>query len=246
MRPKERDQLEVYDVTTYSQLRRLTVPDLRSVTDMTSCTHFFCVYISDHHGECIHSLGVEASAFTRWSVEDRPSCLSVNASHNVLAACPNVRKIKEFSSHGDLLREIKLPDDVIHPWHTIQTRENEFIVCHGDEDDAVHCVCKISADGRHIVHSHGGQRGSGHDQYDGPFHLAVDRDEFVFVADCRNRRVRLLSPTLRHVRNIVSHDQLKWRPFRLYFDVLRSRLYVADNELKEIKYKSSRVVVFSA
>jgi len=176
----------------------------------------------------------------------RPSCLSVNDSHNVLVTCPWVRKIKEFSSHGKLIRELTLPDDVIRPRHTIQTRENEFVVCvcGGLDDDAVHRVCKISADGSHIVRSHGGKRGSGHGQY---AHWAVDDNESVFVADFRNQRVRLLSPTLDHVRDVVSRDQLKWLPCRLCLDVQRRRLYVTVNEWheREDDFTSGRVVVFS-
>ena len=76
-------------------------------------------------------------------------------------------------------------------------------MCHGLLDDAVHRVCMISADGHHIVHSHGGQPGSRTEQYDVPAHLAVDNDELVFVVDVFNRRVTLLSPTLHCVRQIV-------------------------------------------
>jgi len=79
----------------------------------------------------------------------------VNKSHNLLVACYVVHKIKEFSSVGNLLRELTLPDDVINPWHAIQLTSGQFIVCHGGLGEAVHRVCMISADGRHIVHSHG-------------------------------------------------------------------------------------------
>jgi len=240
---KERDQVEVYDVVNYRLQRSLTVPNIRRFTDMTSCEHYRCVYIADG-SECIHRLGVQGD-FTLWSVNDKPGGISVNAAHNVLVTCPHVRKIKEFSSHGDLLRELTLPGDVIHPWHAIQTRNGEFIVCHGDRTgDAVHRVCKISADGRHIIKSHGGQPGSGIGLYDVPVRLAVD-NEFVFVADMFNRRVTLLSPTLDYIRQVVSPDHLKWRPHRLCLDIHRRRLYVADNELKAGKYTAGRVVVFS-
>ena len=107
-------------------------------------------------------------------------------------------------------------------------------------------MCKISSDGRHVVQSHGGQSGSDTGQYDVPAHLAVDDNEFVFVADCRNRRVTLLSPTLEHVRQVVSRDQLKWQPFRQCLDVQRRRLYVAGNDYDDKhKLTAGRVVVFS-
>jgi len=234
----------VYDVITYRLQRCLTVPDLRIITDMTSCEHNRCVYIASYIAECIHRLHVQG-AVTRWDVNDKPIGLSVNAAHNVLVTCPEVRKIKEFSSHGDLLRELTLPDDVINPWHAIQTRNGQLIVCHGGRDDTVHRVCKISVDGRDIVQSHGGQWGSHTGQYNVPRHLAVDKNDFVFVVDIDKRRVTLLSPTLDYIRQVGSPDQLKWRPCRLYLDTQRRRLYVADNEWKDGKYTAGRVVVFS-
>jgi len=156
-----------------------------------------------------------------------------------------IQKIKEFSSHGDLLWELTLPDDVINPWHVIQTCSGQFIVCHGDRDVPVRHVCMMSADGRHIVHSHGGQPGSDTGQYDCPFHFAVDDNEFVFVVDPNNRRVTLLSPTLEYVRQVVSRDQLKWDPVRLCLDAERRLLYVAENEWKDDDWTAGRVVVFT-
>ena len=101
---------------------------------------------------------------------------------------------------------------------------------------------QISADGRDIVHSHGGQPGSDTGQYEWPRHLAVDDNEFVFVADVINRRVTLLSPTLEYVRLVVSRDdQLKWEPWKLCLDTERRLLYVADSEW----LTAGRVVVIS-
>jgi len=230
LRYKERDQVEVYDVIIYRLQRRLTVPNAHWFTDMTSCEHNRCVYIGGYNGDCVHRLDVQG-AVTRWAVNDEPRGLSVNAAHNVLVTCPLVRKIKEFSTHGDLLRELTLPDDVIEPQHAIQTRSGQFIVCHGSHGDPVHRVCMISADGRHIVHSHGGQPGSHTDQCNVPVHLAVDDNEFVFVADRYNHRVMLLSPTLEYVRQVVSRDQLKGEPWYLYLDTQQRLLYVGDNNL---------------
>jgi len=243
LRWKERDQVEVYDVITYRLQRRLTVPNARGLVDMTSCEHNRCVYIGDYPGECVHRLDVQG-VVTRWAVYDGPWGLSVNAAHNVLVTCRLVSKIKEFSSRGDLLRELTR-DDIIHPSHAIQTRSGQFIVCHGRPGDPVHRVCMMSDDGRHIVHSHGGQRGSDTGQYDVPRQLAVDDNECVFVADLINRRVTLLSPTLEYVRQVVSCDQLMWLPCRLFLDKER-HLYVCDNEWDEHgNYIAGRVVMFS-
>jgi len=246
LRHKGRDQVEIYDVITYRLKRCLTVPNARGFTDMTSCEHCHCLYIGDPVVNCVHRIDVRGTA-TQWPVSDIPSCLSVNAQCNVIVTCCRVRKIKEFSSHGKLLRELTLPDDVINPWHTIQSRSGQFIVCHGSSKlkDSVHRVCMISADGRHIVHSHGVQRGTSIGQYNIPSHLAVDNDERVYVVDVHNRRVTLLSPKLDYMRQVVSSDKLKWEPTRLYLDVQRRCLYVTDNEWKDSECIAGRVVVYS-
>ena len=75
--------------------------------------------------------------------------------------------------------------------------------------------------------------------------MAVDSNEFVFVADIPGRRVTLLSPTLYYVREVVIPEQLKWLPYRISLDTKRRRLYVTDNEFESGQYKSARVVVFS-
>jgi len=248
LREKERDQVEVYDVINYRLQRSLTVADVSRFTDMTSCEHYRCVFIADSTVSLIHRLDVQG-VVAQWAVNDKPTGISVNAAHNVLVTCWVDGKIKEFSSHGEFLRVLTLPDDVINPHHALQTRNGEFIVCHGEpkvstDDNRVNRVCKISADGCHIIKSHGGQWGSHIGLYDMPFRLAVDNNEFVFVADMNNRRVTLLSPTLVYVRQVVSGDDLKGKPGSLCLDIHRRRLYVADNEHKDRKY-TGRVVVFS-
>jgi len=244
LRPKERDEVEVYDVITYRLQHCLTVPNARSFTDMTSCEHYCCIYISDHHAECIHRLDAQGAA-TQWPVNDYPWGLSVNAQHNLLVTCCVARKIKEFTTDGHIVRTVCLQGDVIKLWHTVQVRSGQFIVCHGQDGDTVNRVCMISADGRHIVHSHGGHPGSHTGQYNVPAHLAVDNDEFVFVIDVYNRRVTLLSPTLHYVRQVVSCHQLKWLPWRVYLHTQNHYLYVADNERQDGQWTAGHVVVFS-
>ena len=243
LRSKETNEVEVYDVITYRLQRTLTLPNARGFADMTSCEHYHCVYIADHIVMCIHRVDVQGGATTQWAVNDEPESLSVTKAHNVLVTCHVVRKIKEFSSHGDLLREMTFPDEVSSPWHAMQLTSGH-VVCHGDRSDAVHRVCLMNENCTQIIHLHGGQPGSSTGQYDVPIHLAVDDNEFMFVADQNNQRVTLLSPTLNYVRQVVSRDKPKWCPCRLHLDVQRRRLYVADNEWQDDEWTSGRVVVF--
>ena len=246
LRGKDVDHVEVYNAINYRLLRCLSVPNARSFNDMTSCKHFLCLYIADPGVDCVHRLDLQGKA-AQWPVNDEPWGLSVNADHNVIVMCRTVHKIKEFSSRGDILREVTLPDDVHNSLHSIQLTNGQFIVCHGSNRRGapIHRVCKISKDGCQVLESHGEQGGSSIGQYDVPRHLAVDDNEFVFVVDLGNRRVTLLSPTLEYKRQVVACDQVQGRPERLHLDAQRRRLYVADNEWKDGKFTASRVVVFS-
>ena len=78
---------------------------------MTSRANLLCLYISDPYVECIHILDLHGNA-EQWPVNDKPEGLSVNANHNLILTCPEVRKINEFSPRGELLRDVILPDDV--------------------------------------------------------------------------------------------------------------------------------------
>jgi len=240
-------EIEVYDKDSYKLQRCITVPKLIAGNDMIACVHNRCAYICDvaDTNHCIHRVGLPHGVnVTNWPVNDTPHCLSVTDTHSVLVTCREVRKIKEFSTDGKLLRQILLAEDVVSPCHTIQLSSGEFVVCHGGLDDPVHRVCLIGSDGR-VVKSYGGPVGAGTQQMYVPARLAVDRNGFVFVADVYNQRVLLLSPALTFVREVVSREQLKWRPVRLWYDSDRRRLYVIVNELKDGKCTAGRVVVVS-
>ena len=246
---KTSEQIEVYDMDSYRLQRCLTVPRLGAKADMTVCVYNSCAYISDSSNNCIHRVGLPHGVdVTNWPVNDKLARLSVTDTHSVLVTCyekkNEVRKIKEFSTDGSLLREIELPHDVTSPCHTVQLSNGQFIVSHGSPDDPVHRVCLIGSDG-HVVKSYGGPRGSGSQQMDAPCHFAVDMNGFVFVVDLHNYRVLLLSPELTYVRDVVSRDQLKSKPLRLCLDVNKRRLYIAVNKWENTKYTAGRVIVVS-
>ena len=241
---KASDQIEVYDVDSYRLVHCLTVPKLGTAYDILACAHYRCVYISDTDisHNCVHRVALPGAAITQWPVNDQPYRLSLTDKHSVVVTCHKVHKIKQFTTDGQLLREVILPQDFLSPCHAFQLSSGEFIVCHGDRDDPLHRVCLIGTDG-HFVKSYGGSKGSGSQQMNVPIHMAVDRIGFVFVADANNNRVLLLSPTLTYVREVVSREQLQWLPRSLSIDVARRRLYVADNEYKDGKYTVGRVIV---
>ena len=243
---KSSEQIEVYDIDSCRLVRALTVSGFgaKTLTDIVACGHNRCVFISDDSHDSVHRVALSDATVTHWPVNDEPSGLSLTYTHGVLVTCWKVRKIKEFSTDGQLLHVLTLPQDVVSPWHAVQLSSGQFIVCHGNPADPLHRVCLIGSDGS-VVKSFGGPEGSGSQQMNVPVHMAVDSNEFVFVVDVGNDRVSLLSPQLTYVRDVVSCEQLKGGPVRIHLDSDRGRLYVADSEYKDGKWTAGRVVVVS-
>ena len=242
LRNKSSDQIEVYDIDSYCLQRYLSIPECGAVCDMVACGHNRCIYVAGTSH--IHRVALPDGVVKKWPVNNESGQLSVaEKTHSVLVTCCHVHKIKEFSTDGQIVREILLPQDVCSPFQTAQLSNGELIVCHGDRDDPLHRVCLIGSDGQ-VVKSYGGPKGAGSQQMRGPIHMAVDVNNFIFVADLNSHRVLLLSPTLTYVREVnVSREQLKWFPFRLSLDVQRRRLYIAENEWNGGKYMAGRVIV---
>jgi len=248
---RDLDQIEIYDVDSYSLLRCLTVHGLGYAYDIVACGHNRCAYIPDCSGHSVHRVALSDDTVTQWPVTDIPAGLSLTVTHGVLVTCPTVRKIKEFSTDGQLLRELTLPEDVVSPWHSIKLSSGEFIVCHCVHDPlGLHRVCLIGSHGG-VVDSHGGLAGSGSQKLHLPAHMAVDRNGFVFVVNLKTGRVLQLSPALTYVRGVAERecdDQVMWVPrddddqsmmtFRIHLDVDRRLLYIAENG-----FRYGRVVV---
>lgn len=230
LRNKLSEEIEVFDTDTYSLQHCLTVPKLGNKSDIVACPHNRCAYISDSSHNSIHRLALPyGTSVTNWPVSNEPTRLSVTGSHNILVTCRDVKKIKEFNTNGKLLRQLQLPLDIASPSHTIQLSSGQFVLCHGGPANPVHRVCLVDSEGR-VVQSYGGARGSGSRQLHFPCHLAVDRNDFAFVADMHNHRVLLLSPSLSHVHDVVRRRQFDGGLVRLCFDANKRLLCVAFNE----------------
>ena len=240
---KSEEQIEVYDVDSFSFLRYITVPGLVQAVDIVACEHYCCAYVSNASQQSVHKVTTKGKS-TQWPVNDGPTCLSVTAIYSVLVTFRKVHKIKEFTTDGLLLCEVVLQENVPSPWHTVQLSSGELVVCHGSMANP-DCVCLTDADGS-VVKSYGGPKGISTQYMNTPSHMAVDSNKFVFVVDRNNYRVLLLSATLAYVHEVVSREQLEWKPYRISLDVKRRRLYVAVNEhIKAGDYTAGRVIVVS-
>lgn len=203
-------EIEVFDMkeNKFNKLSSIQIPYLEDATDMTSCHGNQCIYVADLKKAIVIRVENENN-IAGWSVNDKPHGLSVNSLHNVLVTCSYERtgKIKEFTTAGQLLREIKLQSDIVLPWHAIQLSTDQFVVCYN------HRVSIVN-DAGIVLHSYGGNPGSGSEQLNRPERLAARRG-FIYVSDFWNNRIMLFNSKLFFIREILSN--LSYQPNRMCF-----------------------------
>ena len=161
----------------------------------------------------------------KWSVASDPAGLSVNSEHNLLVVCQGESKLQIFTTHGTLLQDIQLQADIERIWHAVQLSTSNYLVSHSI---SLHRICLVGVDGA-VVRSYGGQQGSQLTQMNEPTGLAVDRAGRILVADWGNNRLLVVDQSLcsAHVMSVCVDGGLQ-RPDTLWYDQLRSRLYIAE------------------
>jgi len=125
--------IQVYDARTFALQCHIPVPGLGSYCDsLTACIHNSCLYASDTHNDTIHRVDLSGSkAVTKWSVARDPRGLSVNKAHNVVVTCSDACKLREYTTHGTLLRETSLRQAGLNNiMHTVQLSTGDYVVSH--------------------------------------------------------------------------------------------------------------------
>ena len=243
-------EVEVYDIATLTLQRHLVISGLLVSIDMTSSANYNCLYVADvgrHDGKTrfIHRVELNGTT-TKWPLKDRPRGLSVTPDgSNVIVTCREIRKLKEYTTHGDLVREIRLQEDMTNPWHAVPLTSGQFVVSHGGSSDPLHRMCLVEVNGR-LTKCFGGQPGSAAAQTCIPQHLVVDRDGSILVADVNNDRVILLTASLDYVRELVPRRDVikRWRPVRLCLDAEHGVLYVAEAEWDGKAYIAGQLAAY--
>ena len=230
--------VEVYAAGKWTLTRRLDVSGLEQPWDLTSCRKFRCLYIAEWGKDVVHRVSLTGET-TQWKVNDGADGLSVAADPgcHVIVTCGEAQKLKEFTTGGDLVREVVLQDDLLHPWHAVLRSGDRFVVCHGVDADPLQRVCVVDFAGR-VARSYGGPPGSAAGRLSSPLHVAVDEEGNVLVADRGSNRVVLLNEKLSDVRELVGEDEVKRSPAmvprRLWLDEMRGLLLVSDGENKDV------------
>jgi len=221
-------QVEVYDAVTLTLQRRLTVPGLgKCPSGLAACPNNNCLYASDWHKISVHRVELSGSnAVKMWSVASRQQGLSVNSEHNLIVACREADKLQEYTTHGFLVREIRLQAGVTRPYHAIQLSTGDYVV---SQWTSAGVVSVVGVDGQ-VVCSYGQSQTSDVGQMKYPSSLAVTKNDDIIVADEGNNRILSINSSLGSIQKLaLSVDGGILYPRSLCLDEPRGRLYVGKD-----------------
>jgi len=222
---RSKTEVEVYDAVTLTLERRLPVSGISSgVSGIAACSINKCLYLSSWDKPRIYRVKLAQGTAKNWPVANTPRGLSVNGDNNVLVACTTDKKLQEYTTKGRLVREICLPAGLGPPWHAIQLSTGEYVVSHYQSPGVVSVV---GVDGRPL-RSYEPSSSSDVGPMKYPAGLVTKRGD-ILVADKRNNRILAINSSLTRAQVFPLPDDLRLeRPFTLYLDDTRDRLYIGE------------------
>ena len=219
-----------------------------------------CAYVSCYQDSTIYCVPLEKqrlgeSQHKSWPIfsGQTPGAVQLslsledNENRNIIAASLEVNWLEEYSPDGNLVRRVELdpPEDYAHIQHAIKRADGKYVLAHGWKEDKFHRVCLVDAN-KKLINSYGKARGGAdgeNGQFYTPTHLAVDKNNFVFVADYNNYRIVLLDSNLDFIKVLITPESSLYRPCRIALDETdgdKVRLFVGEDK-KETK---ARILVF--
>ena len=230
----ESNTVHVFNSNTLAPEPSIPVIGLTNPCDIAGSKNV--LHIGSGDGK-IYRIELRDKSITSWSVG---SCngsvsLSVNKHGHVIASSDVLNNLYEYTSTGELRREIALKGDVVSPRRAVHMDGDQFLVCQVEWNSlhSLHRVCLIDNRGN-LIRSFGNTKGSGEANLHGPFRLVVDRNGFILVADLLNGRVVLLNKQLEYVKDIIPASMNISGMFTLFLDEDNGRLYLSDNCNKKL------------
>ena len=230
----ESPDIDVYDIDTLDHRRKIKVEGLVSGWDIVA--HVDGLYVSEYETERIHRIQLSDETSSHWpTVDNYCFTMSINKNGNVIASCPVLDKIIEYTPECDSrIREIEvdaMDETIAGLHHAIQLDDDRFVICHASKTH--HRVCIIDVNGR-MMKSYGGGKGSGIGQMNWPCYLTIDRNGFILVAERKNNRVIQLDASLEFIREYIPESVGLKEPRRMHLHEGKRRLFVAERNEQNI------------
>jgi len=154
--------------------------------------------------------------------------MSVTDEGNVLVACCGINKIKEYTTHGSLVREIQLPHDAKYTTNVVQLPNDQFGVTHGDasRSSALLGYYVADSDGR-VLRSYASPSVPANLTLKNPSGLTLDGDGNAFICDYSKDKVVMLNQMAFCATEQLVEGGLQ-RPYTVHYDKERDRLYIGE------------------
>jgi len=226
----------------YTRLRNISINGLKNPADIAAGSS--CLYVSDLGSAAIWRVKAADNKVDQWLSEVVVVSISVTSEEKLvlLVVVDKQGSVEElnltyyceihvYSSGAVKETVIKLSRDITCPFCAIMTTRKTFIVSYGREWHEMNRVCEADMTG-HMLKAFGSARGEGVGQLNKPFHLSLDDEERIIVADYDNDRVLLLNKQLMLQRVLVTWNDPQSLtddpkgPFRLHYDRHSGRLLV--------------------
>ena len=214
--------IRVYNAEPFAYERTITVRGMKDPYDIVADRNI--LYVSEYEAKLIHRIQLPDENMSNWTVDGKWLRLSIAKNGNVIVAYSH--KILEYTSFGISVREI-VNAHLIKLHHAIQMDGDKFLVCHAGI--TLHRVCMIDNTGR-VIKCYGGNEGSGIGQLNLPYHLAIDRNGFIFVADRDNNRIVRLNSSLEYISETVGIQE----PETILLNEESGRLYVIEDNSQSL------------
>ena len=226
-------EVQVFDYDTFKHIRQISVPTMKIPWDITFSGNI--LFVAEYVSGMVHRVPLNSSEpMSNWYVGTSSQLsLSTLKSGHILVTGYSLTKLMEYTTTGQLVREIPLQQSITYPLHAIQMDNDRFLVSHVG---SLNRVCLIDNKGL-LIKSYGGAEGSGPEQLDNPRHLIADVNGCFLVADSRSNRIILLNDELQFVKELIFQSSRTTNPFRLCLDRNRKKMFVAE-------FNNSLVVVF--
>jgi len=227
----------------YTRLPNISINGLKYPWDIAAGSS--CLYVSDGGSDAIWRVKAADNKVDQWLSEVRAVSVSVTSEEKLVlpVAVDKQGSMEErnatlyceihvYSSGAVKETVIKLSRDIFtSPWCAVMTTRKTFIVSYGYPWHEMNRVCEVDMTG-HMLKAFGSAPGEGVGQLKVPWHLSLDDEERIIVADTLNNRVLLLNKQLMLQRVLVTWNDPQsltdgaGYPTTLHYDRHSGRLLV--------------------
>ena len=194
---------------------RIEIKEMKALWGIAASGVSRSIFINDYGNRCIWRIQMQSKEINRWKIDGEPRGLSINSSNEliVVVVCDSRLYIDVYRCEdgGGRIKKIDVPG--LHGLYgsscVVQSSNRNFIIVHWSRDvQQVLLISEVSIDGTKIIRSFDSRSIESNDLKGwAHWHLSIDEDDNIFVADWDNNRVILLNPRLDERQILVNRGQ---------------------------------------